>query len=305
MRKKTKPRRILMVGILIAALWSPAIRAGADSAPDQFAAVLGPFPIEDNPCTGASGLTLTAYVDVTLHLFGDQAGHEHFTSVWNGTAVTSDGFSGRIQLLEIGQPDAKGFAFRASAQVTDGTDSYVIVGTSNGLIVEKCITPPASEELIFAVAYTDVDANDGGYNPTVDRLIAKLVDANIDGVPSAGDLVITGEYPMDFEATTFGQFEVQQFAVTTVLAQSPEQCGVESDTGVFLWDHQDQFLERYLEAGLPFFDPSTAITDGFETAADDHIGLNAGSPSQPTDAFSIFGFDFTDQAFIDIELNCH
>ena len=304
MRKKTKSRRILMVGVLIAALWSPALLAGADSAPDQFEAVLGPFPISDNPCTGASGLTLTAYVDVTFHLFSDRAGHDHFTAVWNGTAVTSDGFSGPIQLVEIGQPDAKGFAFRASAQLTNGTDSYVIVGTSNGFIVEKCIAPPASEELIFAVAYTDVDANDGGFNPTVDRLIAKLVDANNDGVPGAGDLVMTGEYPKDFQATTFGQFTVQQHAVTTVAFQSPEFCWVETDSGVFRWNHQDQFLEGYVEAALPLHDPASNITDGFETSADDHMRLNGGSPSQPTDTFSMLGFVSTDQAFMDVELNC-
>lgn len=304
MNQRTAAGGLLLVGIFMATLWVPAIPAGADTAPEKFEAVLGPFPIDDNPCTGESGLTLTAYVDVTFHLFTDEAGNDHFISVWNGTAVTSDGYRGPVQFTNIGQPDAKDFAFRFTTRLTDGTNSYVVVGTSNGLIVDRCLGPSPSEELIFAVAYTDVDVDDGGYNPAVDRLIAKLVDGNYDGVPSPGDLVIAGEYPKDFEATTFGRFTTQQHTVTGVFVQSAEHCWVESSSGAFHWNDQDRFLESYIEAGLPLFGPTSVITDGFETAADDHMKLDAASPSRPMDTFTIHGFVSTDQPFVDIDLNC-
>jgi len=46
---------------------------------------------------------------------------------------------------------------------------------------------PDSSEMIFAVAYSDVDPLDGGYNPASDILIAKLVDGPGASTPASSD----------------------------------------------------------------------------------------------------------------------
>lgn len=67
--------------------------------------------------------------------------------------------------------------------------------------------PPAPTEPILAVAYVNLDSK-AGFDPTgMDVLIAKLVDTNHDGVPSVGDTVTLGRYPLAFNAPVFGTFK--------------------------------------------------------------------------------------------------
>ncbi|MGD9934630.1 MAG: hypothetical protein AB7T37_13065 [Dehalococcoidia bacterium] len=53
---------------------------------------------------------------------------------------------------------------------------------------EVCVTPV---ETLLAVAYIDNNESDGGYQPCVDTLIAKLVDQDLSGTVNAGDFVVT------------------------------------------------------------------------------------------------------------------
>lgn len=200
------------------------------------------------------------------------------------------------QLLEVG-----GKAVDAHEAHGDGFPGGEVPGTNGQFVFDENCVPQVSE-LVFAVAYTDMNTTDGGYNPDVDVLIAKLIDgpgAARDGILGTGDVVITDKYPKDFDASKFGSFQVTQHAVTSVKAQSSEICWVQGDLGDFIWQHVDLFLEGYSEG-----DPFSLVTDGFETAASDTIRLNAGSPSQPIDTIDIDGVVFTDQPFIDVELSC-
>jgi hypothetical protein len=205
------------------------------------------------------------------------------------------------QLLEVG-----GKAVDAHEAHGDGFPGGEVPGTSGQFVFDENCVPQASE-LIFAVAYIDINTTDGGFNPDVDVLIAKLVDgpgAARDEILGAGDLVITDKYPKRFDADEVGSFKVTQHEVSSVSAQGSESCQVLSESGAFTWEHVDQFLEVYNESVLPFFAPFSFITDGFETAAGDTIRLNAESPSQPTDELELDGSVFTDQPFIDVELSC-
>ena len=81
---------------------------------------------------------------------------------------------------------------------------------------------------VFAVAYTDIDPNDGpGFKDGTDVLIARLMDANHDGVVSVGDQVILGRYPTNWNATGFGTFLASELVVTAGQGPHPEQIHLE------------------------------------------------------------------------------
>lgn len=170
------------------------------------------------------------------------------------------------------------------------------------------VPPPGSSELVFAVAYSDVDPSDGGYNPGLDVLIAKLIDGPDtagDGVPGPGDLIITGQYPEDFDATGFGDFTVTEHVVTELRTPTSYHCWVESTVGSFVWSSGDGDFDQYSEwtSGLP---PTDLYDDRSpNTPAEDALSISSLSPSQPTgDATAPSNPDPTDQAFVDVEANC-
>ena len=99
---------------------------------------------------------------------------------------------------------------------------------------------------ILAVAYSDVDGV-VGYS-TGDVLIAMLVDANGDLVPSAGDTVIMGRYPTNLDATAFGDWGVVSHAVASIDIQTATQIKMlDSGAGTFAWI-RDASREAYGES---------------------------------------------------------
>lgn len=169
-------------------------------------------------------------------------------------------------------------------------------------------TPPNSSELIFAVAYSDMDPNDGGYNPDVDVLIAKLIDGPdeaSDGLPGVGDLIITGQYPEDFVPSEFGAFTVGEHTVTNFGMGLDYLCRVESGDGTFVWSSGQGGFDQYQEwssgeALTRFYDDRSTAT-----AEQDEISVNSTSPSEPaSDVATLSGSDLSDQMFIDVEADC-
>ncbi len=102
---------------------------------------------------------------------------------------------------------------------------------------------PTPDETIFAVAYTNVDGV-AGYDEATDVLIAKLVDTNNDGVVSVGDTVITDQYPLDSNASSFGTFQNTSHAVTSIMNASSDRVHLEigPDTAVE-WDVAPEYAE--------------------------------------------------------------
>ncbi len=175
--------------------------------------------------------------------------------------------------------------------------------SDDGVYVDDgCVIP--DQETIFAIAYTDVDPNDGdGYKEGVDVLIAKLVDANGSGAVDAGDAVVTDQYPTTFvdPAANLGNFTVTSHGVGLGL---PFSNGVlvlgATFSTTFEWFKSDGF-ERYTEEANA---PGTSIGDSSDGVTADFIEVRQGSPSGPqTQVTSISGPSASDDQFIDVDLN--
>jgi len=161
-------------------------------------------------------------------------------------------------------------------------------------------------ETIFAVAYTDINESDGGYNPAVDVLIAKLVDgpvASPDGVIGVGDIVVTDRYPKAYDGSLFGVFLVNTHTVTSVIPPTSVELFVFAGDDLFRWNDGPPF-DQYVE---DVDDDTTFFVDvHFDPGAgSEQLIADPGSPSSP-DETSIFIFNRpgqeTDDAFIDVEI---
>ena len=161
--------------------------------------------------------------------------------------------------------------------------------------------PPLLPEGVLAIAYTNV-TYDGDYDETTDVLIAKLVDTDDDGVPGAGDTIVTNKYPLSFDQAPgipqFGDFRVTTHAVHHVEMDGPEGPGVYaylsgSWSHRIAWRSEDDVGESWTEIDptldppvIPF--PQTTLTDDHRIFASDVIDVDLLSPSQPnTQQFSL------------------
>ena len=157
-------------------------------------------------------------------------------------------------------------------------------------------------ETVFAIAYTDVD-QDGSYDSAGDVLIAKFVDGPApadDGLPGAGDLIVTDQYPLDVGMSAFGVFGVTEHVVTGSTFTGT-RCMAAASSGSFIWE-KSTTLENYEESAgsgnLSFFRDSTA------NGGSDVLVTAAGSPSEPTTPVSVGAFDGADGPFVEVELAC-
>lgn len=206
--------------------------------------------------------------------------------------------SGEWQVINVAGP-----AVDAHIAHGDSVPGDSVPGMPTYSFDEDCV--PEAGELIFAVAYTDVDESDGDYNADVDVLISKLVDGNGDGVLNAGDLVITDRYPTDLLGTAFGNFGVTQATIIQVIGSSSTQCGVDAgDLVQYFWT-DNSLNERYSEFDV--FEASRfrdLVTDENPLFVTDRLGLNSLSPSQPASTSFLHRISQVDDTFLDIDLNC-
>lgn len=169
--------------------------------------------------------------------------------------------------------------------------------------------PPQTSEVVFAVAYSDMDPSSGGYDPEVDVLIAKLIDgpdAAADGVVGPGDVVITARYPKDFGASQFGDFTVTEHTVTSTNALSEYSCNVDVGDAFFVWSSGQGDFDLYQEwfMGLPMTRLHDKRTE--TSMSDDEIQVNSASPSHPTDdGIDLLGSsEPLNHPFVEVEANC-
>jgi hypothetical protein len=199
---------------------------------------------------------------------------------------------------------AVGRAVDAHLRHGDALPGETVPGMTSYTFDESC-TPIIEEltETVFAVAYTDVDPSDGGYNAAKDVLIAKLIDGPGeagDGYIGVGDLVITNRYPLvlagDF---TYGDFNVTTHTVTNVTVVGAEFISVLVGGANFKWFNRSDG-EGYNEdfngsAGIG----ATSIVD----ASSDLIIAQPPGPSQASTAVSAKQVRVGDDTFIDVEFN--
>ncbi len=160
---------------------------------------------------------------------------------------------------------------------------------------------------LLAIAYIDNDTGDGGYNPDVDTLIAKLVDVDSSGRVTDGDAVVTNVYPMDFDASPRGSFTTTVYILSgvNVLHQTVNRIEfLSASVDKFVFVHDPGLGEAYEEGTQG---PPTGLTyiqdDLGATGVDDAIQVQVGSPSAPSEAVpEFFQDDPADAAFIDVEI---
>jgi hypothetical protein len=165
-----------------------------------------------------------------------------------------------------------------------------------------CVPPPPPAATALAIAYTNVDGIDGYDEAGGDVLIARLEDTNDDGVVSVGDAVVTGQYPEDFAATTFGSFAVTRHVVDAVAGASSVRVG----DFKFVWsDIAD--AEVYSEFNF-INDPlgtATEFTDSFSSVGPfgEGIFVNTTSPSVPDSNVNMSrAQQASDDEFIDVDI---
>jgi Ca2+-binding RTX toxin-like protein len=172
------------------------------------------------------------------------------------------------------------------------------------------IAPPPGPTLIpltgiLAVAYSDIDDLDG-YS-TGDVLIAKLVDTNGDGVPSANvpaDTIVMGRYPTKLvpTASDFSDWIVKTHTVATVSAHANWMYVNDThDRGHYWYRTNAGYEDEYWETGP---DGTSDFADRSASGADDLVWAEVGSPSAPGTAIPYTETAGSgDDKFIDVELN--
>lgn len=207
---------------------------------------------------------------------------------------------GAVRLITISER-----AFETHVAHGDAAPGDPVPGMSNHVFDESCTPTPV--ETVFAVAYSDVVDDGDGYDPDVDVLISKLVDANGSGVPDAGDKVITDRYPLDFDAATFGNFTVTEHVIDSVTGAA-DRCEVFAANGdEFRW--LDFFQgEGYSEARL--FNGRSAGTTNILNALVSQSDLIVVSdtpllsPSRPDPLVQVFRPSTGNVGFLDVEFDC-
>jgi len=165
--------------------------------------------------------------------------------------------------------------------------------------VEVCVPPV---ETLLAVAYIDNNTSDGGYNPCVDTLIAKLVDVDESGTVNDGDKVETYQYPLDFDGSTRGDFGVTEHTLSSVVVFSETSTSIQIKFGGnrFRFDGFPGDFEFYQEDD----DDSTYtyIIDSVGLSPDD-ILIDAATASQPQTPQALASqLNANDNAFIDVKI---
>lgn len=174
----------------------------------------------------ASPVTLTyATADTTA-----TAGQDYVIKL-PGTVVFAPGqISKTIDVLVNSNTTVDGpRTFTLDVTVTGGSPVEELNLTGTATITDDD-TPTGPTTL--ALAYTDVDGI-AGYAAGVDVLIARLVDSNDDGVPSAGDLIQTDRFPKDPQRSGFGEFRVKEWVVESVISADATTVRVTGARGDF------------------------------------------------------------------------
>lgn len=156
---------------------------------------------------------------------------------------------------------------------------------------------------MFAVAFSDTNGNHS-YEGGTDRLIAALIDTNLDGTVSPGDTVETDAFPLTFDPVDdFGAFSVKSATVTSVTGFTSGSVQVTSTATLITWAIGPvEVVDWFPAAGGPesFLVDNTSSSGGTPDAIS--IVEGAGLSATPTDV-DVSALDQTDNAFLDVRLD--
>jgi len=155
----------------------------------------------------------------------------------------------------------------------------------------------------FAVAFSDTNGNHA-YEAGTDRLIAALVDTNLDGTVSVGDTVETDAFPLTFDPVNeFGAFTVKSATVTSVTGFTSGSVQVTSSATLITWATGPVEVVQWFPAGGG---PESNLVDNTSASSEttDGISINDGAAlgAVPSDV-ALSGLDQTDNAFLDVTLD--
>lgn len=186
-------------------------------------------------------------------------------------------------------------------------DGYTAIGSCTGSMddcddLDPNVNPAQGCETVFAIAYSNLNGEDGFQEGSADVLISKLVDFNNDGVVSAGDKVITHQYPNNFIPDSFADFTVKEHVIDVVLGFSNHLVVVSTDEiNIFQWYHDTGFQESYIE----FIQSTPAISqiiDSLGIEYNDGILVGSNSPSAPSQSIYSTQPANYDHTFIDVDI---
>ncbi len=178
--------------------------------------------------------------------------------------------------------------------------------SDDGVYVDDgCVIP--DQETIFAIAYTDVDPNDGdGFKEGTDVLIAKLVDENGDGQPGASDMIKMGQFPTSIASGDFVDVNVKEHNIDRclILSAGHVACLLVGGSAEFVFfDRGGGPVQEYYQEFSRVTLRTSIMIDRLGGLSSDLITIDQRSPSEPTGAAFSREFDPNDGPFIDVDLN--
>lgn len=155
---------------------------------------------------------------------------------------------------------------------------------------------------LFAVAFSDTNGNHS-YEVGTDRLIAALIDTNLDGTVSVGDTIETDTFPLSFDPVAeFGAFTTKSATVTSVTGFTSGSVQVASTATLMTWASGPvEVVQWFPAAGGP---ESVLVDAGQPSDIFDEISITAGAGlgAVPSDVAASVQ-DQANGAFLDIRLD--
>ena len=297
-------RKLLVLGAAIVAVLSLATIAQGQDYDDSHVWFFGNC---DNQYEEPDTITSSS-----LFLGGSCRGIGIFLGDWDPSSIASrvsyeamDEFGGNwevdyLKAINIfGGPPAPGSDYGCGPQ-SGSALTPVSIGGGLWIAIFSVVAcepepEPDPDGPLLAVAYIDNDVNDGGYNESVDTLIAKVIDYNLDGNVSPGDYLISHRYPLDLDANATGAFTRAVNLISFVSNSEPHiVTGLASGSGFDF--RTDGTMHLYQEAA-----GATQFHDSFSGL--DRVVVSTSSTSLPEQAVAETFLDRdTDDPFIDVEI---
>lgn len=179
----------------------------------------------------------------------------------------------------------------------------------DGLTDEDCVK-------IFAIAYSNLNGVPGFQENSADVLISKLIDSNGDNVISFGDKVITNRFPLNCDASEFGDFGVKEHTVQNATEISPNGIKVRiADFKRISYNHSPGSSQGYWEyeffcSPCDFYNEEDNITayTSFNKFIEDGaliystVVLDPSIISQPLQDIAAFKCDGPDANIFDVDI---
>ena len=168
----------------------------------------------------------------------------------------------------------------------------------------NCERPVPEPPKMLVVAFSDIDGIPG--YTSGDVMVSRLLDTNRDGRPGAGDTIEMGRYPLDWTASTFGEWREKSHAVTGIFRDvGDNRVWVTTAAGIMHWFHDPAAVEWYCELGGQGAYQS-CITDGWTQGPPiaywDGVDVKTTCPSRPISPVDVRGPNYSEDGFIDVEI---